>query len=229
MNAPRQLTDALFAARSRPRGDEADAHVADLYACDRATWYRRNGYAPEPFTREKLAQFAIGHGYEREVASSLREAGYMVEQNGEVTICGLTGHPDIVLYAVSADGEPLNFTVDEVVEVKTTEAGTPKPEVSAHHAIQVAAYALARGASKARVLVKHARSHVEAEYVVNPEDWRERIVARADEIHARTAKGAPMPPAEPGDLAPWGCKYCDFRMCERNPNHIAFLEAALDG
>ena len=28
-----------------------------------------------------------------------------------------------------------------------------------------------------------------------------------------------MPPAEPDALAPWGCAYCDWRMCERNPNY----------
>ena len=221
---PIDLTAALFAQRSRPRGDEADAHIQDLYGCDRATWYRRNGEAPEPFTPAKLAQFAIGNGYERAVGDTLRDAGFDVRTGIEVTYRGLTGHPDLPIFV---DDENAGAVPALVIETKTTEARKPKSEeVSPHYAVQVSGYALALAEQyalptppRAKVLVKYAGTHDEREWDVDPEAWRATIDRRAAEIHERTAPGAPMPPAEPDALAPWGCAYCDWRMCERNPNY----------
>jgi CRISPR/Cas system-associated exonuclease Cas4 (RecB family) len=212
------LTTALYHARSRSRGDEAGAHIADLYACLRQTWYRRNGYPGEIFTREKLAQFAIGLGYERAVADSLAECGLVVRQNVEVEYLGLIGHPDIIAAEVTPEGRT---KWEVLIEVKTTELRTPKPEVSPHYAIQAAAYALALGIPKAIVLVKHAGSHVETEYHIDPEGYRRIIEKRAAEVVAQTAKGAPIPPADPGELAAWGCKYCSYVQCPSNPKYVA--------
>ncbi len=201
------LLDVLFKQRSKPRGDEHLTHCVDLYGCDRATWYRRKGLRPFPFTKDKLAQFAIGHGYEAAVRETLFDAGLDLEPDGlEVAYRGLAGHPDIVVKG------------KVVIEVKTTELRTPKPEVSPHYAIQAAFYALALNVRRAIVLVKHAGSHAETTYEVDPEDWREAIEDRAMEIIQLTDPSAPLPPAEPGELAPWGCRYCDYRQCERNPN-----------
>jgi hypothetical protein len=50
------------------RGDEAEAHIADLYGCDRATWYRRNGYPVAVIDQTTQAKFAIGLAYENEGA-----------------------------------------------------------------------------------------------------------------------------------------------------------------
>jgi len=252
MTAPIDLTAALYAQRSKPRGDEAEAHVADLYGCDRATWYRRNGETPAPFSQTKLAQFAIGNGYEREVGDTLRAAGYRVRIDEDVTIFGLTGHPDIIVMDAPSPGELI--AVDDlrdfleiaepkpglVIEVKTTEARKPKTPLEIdkayvgiegapdpgdnpcppHYAIQAATYALAVGAPRAKVLVKYAGTHDEREWDIDPEAWRPVIERRAAEIHARTFAGAPIPPAVPDALAPWGCAYCDWRMCERNPNYV---------
>lgn len=205
MSAPIDVTAVLFAQRSKPRGDEHLAHCADLYGCDRATWYRRRGLKPEPFTKSKLAQFSIGHGYESEVAETLKAAGYDVRRNLEVDWLGLRGHPDVVI------GEDL------VVEVKTTELVNPKDEVSPHYAFQAAFYALALGIPRAVVLVKHAKSHAEVAYEVDPEEWRAIIERRAAEVLERTHPDAPIPPMEPSELAKWGCSYCDWRRCARNP------------
>lgn len=199
------LTQVLFEQRSKPRGDEEKPHIADLYGCDRATWYRRNGYAPEPFAPEKLAQFAIGLGYEKDVADTLTEAGYDVQTGFEVEYLGLTGHPDIVI------PEQL------LIEVKTTDLQKPKDSVSPHYAVQAAAYALALGIPDAVVLVKHARSHIETTYYIKPEGYRELIEERAHEIHENTTPGAVMPPPVPNALSPWGCDYCSYRMCPSNP------------
>ncbi len=214
------LIETLYRQRSVPRGDELDAHCADLWACPRATWYRRQGHRPAPFEREKLAQFAIGHGYESEVRETLDAAGLRLLEDGFSVEClGLTGHPDIVVFGkdgVSKDGYT-SYPMDTVIEVKTTELVTPKDEVSPHYAIQVAFYALALGAPHALVLVKHAKSHAEVAYPVDPEDYRDLIERRAAEVRAQTHPDAPMPPMEPGELAPWGCRYCDWRRCARNP------------
>jgi len=204
------LIETLYRQRSVPRGDELDAHCADLWSCLRATWYRRQGLQPAPFSREKLAQFAIGHGYEQEVAGTLQDAGIDAEQGLRVSFLGLTGHPDIVIYAGDTSS-------DTVIEVKTTELVSPKDDVSPHYAIQAAFYALALNIPRAVVLVKHAKSHAEVVYSVDPEDYRDLIERRAAEVIEATAPGAPMPPMEPGELAPWGCRYCSWVRCARNP------------
>lgn len=218
------LTAVLFAQRSIPRPDQALTHVADLTSCLRATAYRRRGMQPEPFTARDLAKFAIGHGYEAEVAATLAAAGHEPQTGMEVTGFGLdVGHPDIVL-------------PDLLIECKTTDGGANYPksdreragqpkEVSVHHAIQAATYALMLGLPKAVVLVKHAgigdRGHEEVQHVVEPEAYREQIEALAREVVALTGPEMPLPPAEPKprEVVPYDeCGYCRWRMCERNPN-----------
>ena len=146
------LTRVLYEQRSIQRDDEEKPHISDLYGCDRATWYRRNGYKPEPFTAEKLAQFAIGLGYEMEVGDTLAAAGYTVTIGDTVEYLGLTGHPDIVVW----DNEKPE-TRKLLIEVKTTDLQKPKDTVSPHYAVQAAAYALALNIPDAVVLVKHAQ------------------------------------------------------------------------
>lgn len=227
------LTAVLFAQRSIPRPDQALTHVADLTSCLRATAYRRRGMQPEPFTARDLAKFAIGHGYEYEVAKTLREAGYDAVEDEEAQGFGLDiGHPDIIVFP-DVDADMPNL----VIECKTTDGGANYPksdreragqpkEVSVHHAIQAAAYALMVGAPKAVVLVKHAgigdRGHEEVAHVVEPEAYREQIEALAREVVALTGPEMPLPPAEPKprEVVPYDeCGYCHWRQCERNPNH----------
>jgi len=216
MTAPIDLTAALYAQRSKPRGDEAEAHVSDLYDCNRKAWMRRNGYEKPPFTRQKQAQFAIGHGYEAEVGNTLRDAGHDVEINRKLEAFGLTGHPDII-----------DFTLPALIETKTTDKVNPNEFVSKHHALQAAAYALALGFKRAIVLVKYAGSfrgkfsHEEVAYEVDPEEYRATIESRAAEILAVTGPGMPMPEPGPFDLASYDlCVYCDYAQCERNPNYV---------
>ncbi len=227
MNAPIDVTAVLFEQRSKPRGDEHLAHCADLYGCDRATWYRRRGLKPAPFTPSKLAQFAIGHGYEGEVRETLAEAGLKLMPDGTtVEFLGLTGHPDIVVTENVPD--LLGPSGELVVEVKTTELVNPKDEVSPHYAIQAAFYALALQAPRAVVLVKHAKSHAEVPYEVDPEEWRAIIEQRAAEVLERTHPDAPIPPMEPSELAKWGCSYCEWRRCARNPKWDGTRELEAD-
>ncbi len=207
------IVDALFAQRSKPRGDEADPHIADIYGCDRATFYRRNGYTPEPINQETHAKFAIGLGYEAAVVQTLRDAGHNVDTGMTVDLLGLTGHPDGLI----------DYTT--LLEVKTTEARKPKDEVSPHYAIQAAAYAMALGVDDCVVLVKHAGTHTETEYHFKAAPYASTIVRRAKEIIERTGPGAEIPAAEPSELAPWGCQYCAWRMCERNPKYDGSSEA----
>jgi hypothetical protein len=203
------ITQTLFRQRAKPRGDEAEAHIADLYGCDRATWYRRNGYPVAVIDQTTQAKFAIGLAYEAEVVQTLRAAGHDVKTGMSVDLLGLTGHPDAVI-----DDELL-------LEVKTTDARNPKPDVSPHYAVQAAAYAMALGLVDCAVLVKHAGSHAEVEYHFKAAKYAPTIVRRAKEVIERTAPGAEMPAAEPDELAPWGCSYCTWRQCERNPKHDA--------
>lgn len=216
----RDLADILFEQRSIPRGDELLPHVADLTSCLRATAYRRRGHKPEPFTRQKLAQFAAGRGYELSVAADLTAAGHNVEQNLEVAVFGLTGHPDLFV-----DGERL-------IECKTTDWSTPREDASPAHVIQASAYALALNAQFTDVLVKYGpnfrnpdSSHVEKAYPVNPDPHRAWIEAQAAQVIAATDPRAPLPPAEPSAFnvnekgENWECRYCAWRVCERNPKH----------
>jgi hypothetical protein len=218
------LIETLAATRGIPRGDEALTHVADLTTCLRAVAYRRRGATPEPFTARELAKFALGHGYEAEVAHTLTAAGHEVQTGIEVQAFGLDiGHPDILV-----DRELL-------IECKTTDGGANYPksdreragqpkEVSPHHAIQAATYALALGVPKAVVLVKHAgigdRGHEEIAHEIDPEAYREQIEMLAREVVALTGPDMPLPPAEPkpADVVPYDeCAYCRYRLCERNP------------
>jgi hypothetical protein len=111
-----------------------------------------------------------------------------------------------------------------LVECKTTEAMKPKDSVSIHHAVQASAYALALGIEQAVVLVKHAKSHIETQYYIKPESYRAMIEARAKIVSENTKPGAVMPQAVPNPLAPWGCSYCDYRMCKSNPQFDAQKE-----
>lgn len=230
------LLQTLFATRSRPRGDEAKTHVADLTTCLRAVAYRRRGIKPTPFEPRELAKFAIGHGYEGEVAQTLADAGHTVEEGLETHGFGLdVGHPDLLI-----DGELL-------IECKTTDGGANEPQkingkpnpragepkdVSPHHAIQAATYALMLDVPRAIVLVKHAgigdRGHEEAAFELQPEQYRAQIEMLAREVVALTGPDMPLPPAEPKpqNIVPYDeCGYCRYRLCERNPKHDASAEA----
>lgn len=222
------LLQTLFEVRSRPRGDELLTHVADLTDCLRAVSYRRRGMTPEPYTANAQAKFALGHAYEQHVAKTLREAGHEVQEGAEISDFGLDiGHPDIIVDRAL------------LVETKTTIAGANYPksdkqragqprEVSVHHAIQASAYALALELPRAVVAVMHYGFEcVEAAHEVNPEDYREIIESRAREVVALTGPEMPIPPAEPpgSDVVEYDvCSYCRYRICERNPKHVAGFE-----
>lgn len=225
------LLTTLFEQRGIPRGDEALTHVADLTTCLRAVAYRRRGVKPDAFTQRDLAKFAIGHGYEYELAQTLADAGHTVEQNIEASGFGIdVGHPDLVV-----DGQLL-------VEAKTTDGGVNYPKadreragqpkgVSAHHAIQAATYALMLELPKAVVIVKHAgigdRGHEEVAHEVEPESYRAIVEALALDVVTQTGPEMPLPPAEPKprDIVEYDeCGYCRYRVCERNPRHQASFE-----
>jgi hypothetical protein len=235
--------DTLFAQRSKPRGDELLTHTSDLTGCLRATAYRRRGLTPEPYTAKDQAKFALGHAFEQMTAKTLREAGHDVQEGAEVgasldadakyftTFTDIEmGHPDLIL-----DNELL-------IECKTTVAGANHPksharagqprEVSVHHAIQAAAYALMLGLKKAVVLVAHYGFEVvEVVHDVDPEQYRAQIERLAHEVVSKTGPDMPLPPAEPpsSDVVGYStCDYCPWRMCARNPNYDAsLLEAEL--
>ena len=231
MNTAHALQQTLFQQRSKPREGETLTHFGDITGCLRATAYRRRGLKQAPLTREELAKFAIGLGYEAEVGNTLAEAGHVVEQGVEVSGFGLdVGHPDHIV-----DGAL-------VIETKTTSGGARYPKsdprageyrpVSAHHALQAAAYALALEMPKAVVLVNHLGfTHEEVAHEVNPEQYREKIEELARDVVALTGPEMPLPPAEPPprDVVPYdACSYCRWYQCSRNPKHDpALLEEEL--
>lgn len=217
------ITEALFAQRSIPRGDEALTHVGDLTTCLRAVAYRRRGVIPEPYSATEQAKFALGLAYEQNTARTLREAGHEIQEGVECAAFGLDiGHPDLIQNR------------ELLIETKTTSGGAKYPkgdnaragqlkEVSAHHAIQAAAYALALGLPRATVLVMHyGYECIEVAHEIRPEDYRDQIEALAAEVVALTGPEMPLPPAEPPplDVVPYdSCGYCRFSQCERNPRH----------
>ncbi|MGD0968641.1 MAG: hypothetical protein ABR949_10170 [Candidatus Aquilonibacter sp.] len=227
--AGQALLRTLFEQRSIPRGDELFTHGSDLTTCLRAVAYRRRGVKPEPYSPRELAKFAIGHGYEKEVAQTLRDAGHKVIHDPKNFVVSAFGidiiHPDIF--------------VDNafLVECKTTDGGATYPksdreragqpkEVSTHHAIQAATNALALKVDRAVVLVKHAgigdRGHEEVAHDVDPQAHRALIESLAREVVELTGPEMPLPPAEPKPqtIAPYNeCDYCRFHLCERNPRY----------
>jgi hypothetical protein len=215
------LTETLFQQRSKGRGDGSETHFGDLYQCHRAVAYRRRGEKPEPNSRETLAKFAIGHAYEAQVAKTLREAGHKVEHDPE----------NFVVHGFGIDvGHPDLFVDDELVlEIKTSGARKPKDEVQPHHAVQVAASALAiaemRGLPplQAAVLVHHA-SNIETVYPVDPEAYRDPINQLARAVIDLTAPDAALPPPEPPGWLPYTpCDgYCEWVQCSRNKFHGAW-------
>lgn len=229
------LLQTLFEQRGIPRGDELQTHASDVYACLRATAYRRRGLVPAPFTARELAKFAIGHAYEMELTDTLRAAGHRVEhdpQNFVVSGFGLeVVHPDIL--------------IDDslMLEAKTTDAmsslepkssprvGQPKP-VSPQHAIQVsiAALTVAQARSlpplRAAVIVKYAgvgeKGHEEVAHDVEPEDYREQIDHLARRVVMLTGPEMPLPDAVPpgSDVLSYdACDYCPWFQCQENPRH----------
>ena len=225
------LIETLDAARrAQPDRDPKQVAVSDLFACDRRTWHRRNGYVEPPFTDALLRKFSIGLAVEAEHARLLREAGIPVKtglrvalrveegvlrsrdlRETDVPLAGeVTGHPDLWL--------PLEGTL---VEVKTTDVRKPKDECDPHYALQASAYALALDADRTVVHVTHIVpfEKPEVEYEVYPEEHRSRVIQRIVEVLESTAPGAPMPPAEPPrETAAFACKYCQLAQCERNAN-----------
>lgn len=224
------LLTTLFQQRNTPRGDELLTHVSDLTKCLRDVSYRRRGLTPAPFTPADQAKFALGHGYEYEMAKTLREAGHEVQEGAEVAPFGLDmGHPDLII-----DRELL-------VECKTTIAGANYPKsdkeragqprgVSVHHAIQASAYALALEIPRAVVTVLHYGFEcTEVSHEVHPEQYREQIEMLAREVIALTGPEMPIPPAEPpaSHVVEYDvCGYCKWRQCEKNPKHDASLMEA---
>jgi hypothetical protein len=57
--------------------------------------------------------------------------------------------------------------------------------------------------------------------------WADVVERRAEIVHLNTEPYAPKPPADPGNISPWGCRYCDWTQCERNPRHDADQEIPL--
>lgn len=227
------VSDILAAARRADTRTDSHAHVADLYGCDRATWYRRNGYEAEPLDDATLRKFDVGHAVEAQIASRLSEAG-------EHVVCGLGVALRVEAYGL--DGRNLRMNeeteADEVVghpdldlpdhdtliEVKTTDVRRVADEASPHYALQAAAYALALGRKRAVVHVTHTALYGkdEAEYEIDPEQYRARVALRVAEVVELTAPGSPMPDAEPAaESAAFACRYCRWSQCSRNPEHVA--------
>lgn len=212
------LIEILAKQRGVSRGDGPETHFSDMWSCHRATAYRRRGEQPEPNSRETLAKFTIGHAYEAQVAKTLREAGHRVEHDPEnfiVSGFGLdVGHPDL-------------FVDDRlVVEVKTSGARKPKDEVQPHHAVQVAATALALAQNRGlqpleAVVLVHYASNIEKAYPVDPEPLQPLIQRLAREVIDLTAPDMALPPPIPPQwLSYKPCDgYCEWTQCLANSKH----------
>lgn len=221
------IVEALHAARvaDSDRGDGQHAHVADLYGCDRATWYRRNSYDAPDYDAAKLRKFDVGNAVEAHIVNRLRASGVRVmtgykvilrvnpvrgaligafATEDEYPLCDeVLGHPD----AIVDDGE------QTLLEIKTTDARKVADVVSPHYALQAAAYALAVSAPRAIVHVTHVANFAkdEIEYAIDPEQYRERVTERVRDVTAKTLPGAPLPPPQPArESAAWACKYCAY-------------------
>ena len=197
--------------------------MADLTTCLRAVAYRRRGVVPEPYTANDLAKFALGHGYEYSTAKTLREAGHEVQENVEVGGFGLdVGHPDLIVDRELLWEGKTTIAGPNYPKSDKERAGQPR-EVSTHHAIQAATYALMLDLPRAVVGVLHYGFEcTEVTHDVNPEDYREIIEERARAVVALTGPEMPIPPAEPppSDIVEYDvCGYCRFHQCEKNPHH----------
>lgn len=230
------ITSILFEQRRKPRGDETAAHAADTHGCDRATWYRRHGYTPRALTAEKYALFDQGHAYEAGVRERLQAAGRNVYAD-TITLRGAIGHTDMT----DPDGRA-------VYDAKFSVNAPPKTFASPHYILATAFYVLSYGWTDGAVIHGNARPGIgviEKQYNFRTGDlahdtqgkpfsastewyglsWEEIVLARVAQIHARTGPYAETPPpADPGELSPWKCRYCDWLHCERNPAYDADAE-----
>ena len=220
------IVEALAEARRGDvRGDEHLAHVADLYGCDRATFYRRSGHVAPPHDDAKLRKFDVGHAVEAQIIARLRDR-YDV-YSGELIGLWLDNAGKLVgsrLVSVEEVGSPAvighpDAWVDDggagtLLEIKTTDVRKPHDVVPAHYAIQAAAYAIARGADRAIVHTTHVVpfEKPEREYEIDVEALRPRVAQRVHEVLENTRPNAPLPAARPEpESAAWMCRYCSYK------------------
>ena len=218
------IADRLAQARrSDGNRDPSLASVSDLYSCDRQTWYRRNGHVVPPHDDAKLRKFEIGHAVEARIISQLRVfgpvltdelVGLWLDNSGKLVGSRLVSEEEVGAPAVI--GHPDAYIVDDdvLLEIKTTDVRKPADVVSPHYALQAAAYAIARGASRAFVHVTHVVpfEKPEVEYEIDVEALRPRVAERVTQVLSRTHLDAPVPQGVPEpESKAWACKYCSYR------------------
>ncbi len=220
------------ARREDKREDEHLAHVADLYGCDRATWYRRRGFEKPELSDAKFRKFDLGHAYEHQVAARLIEAGHRVETGVEVAVWIDAGgtlqgcrREYVDEHAFGPEGGEYvvghtDIIVDDVpIDTKTTDKRKVDAIVADHYALQIATYTFALGFPMGLIVAQHVATwdKDEIEYPVFVSEWRDRIEDRVFEVLDRTGPDSvELPPPEPPvESRDWACGYCDFRaQCE---------------
>ena len=221
----RMIIEVLAKARrDDERGDDHLAHVADLYMCDRQTWYRRSGFDKIPFDDAKRRKFDIGHAVEARIILQLRSfglevlndelVGMWIDNSGAVVGGRLVNANEVGAPVVIGHPDAYIPYEDVLLEIKTTDVRKLNETVSMHYALQAAAYAVARGASRAIVHVTHVVpfEKPEAEYEINVAGLRPRVEQRVREVLTRTDPEATIPAAVPEvESAAWACKYCAYR------------------
>lgn len=224
------LTVALaryYAEHDDRRDDWRQAHVGDLAMCARKAWHRRHGDTPLPVSAEMRMKWAIGHAVEAHVAealiSSLRDECLPLwfNNSGVVTIEGVIGHPDVVLFPLATTPFSTVLPPLAVIELKSTSflRGKPPEKASEWYVTQAAAYATALAAPKFAVFVVDRESGRVAEFWFDTADYVQEVRDLAKFIVDVTDPAKPAPPPDP--VFAWECRYCDFAQCPKHPQHAA--------
>lgn len=200
--------------RKRPeRGDEASAHISDLYGCDLATWARRRGEPQLPFSPQTLVKFQMGRDVEDAIAKGITMS-YPGDSERDTEVAWaleggvMVGHIDIDL-----PGE------DAIIEVKSTVfyGKTPPENPSEHYIEQAAGYAVALGRKRFAIVVVCRSTGNIRTWWYDTADYALETRARALEVLEATDPTVPFAPAA-NPRQKWACSYCNYGACPKNTN-----------
>ena len=225
-----EILDAALRAKP-PRGDEAYAHVSDLYGCDLATWARRSGLPELPFLPQTLVKFELGHAVEAFVADAIAAQYPRAIRNERLGwdpvtgACAPLGEDEAPPPGWLVGHTDLDLPDGPLLEIKSTVfwGGKEPQDAQRHYVEQTAGCATARRKATFGIIEVDRSSGKVVPFWFDAADYREWARERAIEVlHATNPTNAAPAPAPRTD---WACKTCRYAACSQNRNP-ARLDAA---
>lgn len=142
---------------------------------------------------------------------------YTCTREENVSYAGVPGHADLIVYHGDS---PL-----WVIDIKSNYSARTIGPAKDHQRLQVAQYALSKGASVFSVftVAPATTSPMYRQDDFNTQDYAQLVDFEIARL--RVAEADEMPPANPPEA--WRCRFCRFSACNRNPYYsTAWTEAA---